>query len=63
MQTNWSKNFFYKMFIIITKYYKIDYQNRKCNYQNKLGLIWAKLSTASASYPLAQRGKAQASFF
>ena len=31
----WSKNFFYKMLLIITKESKIDFQNRKWNYLNR----------------------------
>ena len=31
----WSKNFFYKMFLICSKGFKIDFQNRKWNYPNR----------------------------
>ena len=31
----WSKNFFYKMFLIWSKGFKIDFQNRKWNYPNR----------------------------
>ena len=30
-----SKNFFYKMFLICSKGFKIDFQNRKWNYPNR----------------------------
>ena len=44
----WSKNFFYKNFLISTKEFKIDFQNRKRNYLNKMELfiplpaLWSK---------------------
>ena len=31
----WSKNFFYKMFLIWSKEFKINFQNRKWNYTNR----------------------------
>ena len=31
----WSKNFFYKIFLICSKGFKIDFQNRKWNYPNR----------------------------
>ena len=44
----WSKNYFYKNFLISTKEFKIDFQNRKRNYLNKMELfiplpaLWSK---------------------
>ena len=35
----WSKNYFYKNFLISTKEFKIDFQNRKQNYLNKMELF------------------------
>ena len=42
----WSKNFFYKMFLICSKGFKINFQNRKWNYPNRK---WNYFSTFQAS--------------
>ena len=41
----WSKNFFYKMFLICSKDFKINFQNRKWNYPNR---IWNYFSHIQA---------------
>ena len=42
----WSKNFFYNIFSILTKDFKIGFQNRKWNYANR---IWKYFSPFQAS--------------
>ena len=46
LQDLWSKNLFYKMSIIFTKEFIIDFQNRKWNYPNRK---WNYLSHFEAS--------------
>ena len=42
----WSKNFFFKMFLIWSKEFKINFQNRKWNYSN---MKWKYLPHFQAS--------------
>ena len=44
----WSKNFFYNIFSISTKEFKIDFQHRKLNYPNRK---WNYFSHSQASDP------------